>query len=211
MPEMREFYDISPEISARTAVFPGDTPFRRDVSLDFARGDNLLLSAITTTVHIGAHADAPNHYHRDGVGIGERDPRLYIGECQVISVSVPRGTRLKPSDLGGKTIRATRVLFRTGSYPDPERWNGDFNSFSPELVEALARGGVRLMGIDTPSIDPADDKRLETHNAVFRNDMAVLEGLVLDHVPEGVYTLAALPLRLKDADASPVRAVLWKS
>ena len=79
---------------------------------------------------------------------------------------------------------------------------------SPELVAMLYQQGVRLIGIDTPSIDPFDDKALLSHNAVAERDMAVLEGIVLEDVPLGEYTLVALPLKLEGCDASPVRAVL---
>jgi arylformamidase len=102
------------------------------------------------------------------------------------------------------------VLFKTRSFPNPDRWTSDFASLSPELIEKLAGQGVRLVGIDTPSIDPAEDKALESHQAVLRNDMAILEGIVLDDVAEGEYQLVALPLRIAGADASPVRAVLLR-
>src|SRR5205823_2726744 len=88
------------------------------------------------------------------------------------------------------------------------RWNSDFASLSPELITELAREGVVLVGIDTPSVDPEQSKLLESHQALFETKMAVLEGIVLDQVDEGLYGLMALPLKLKDLDASPVRAVL---
>ena len=75
-------------------------------------------------------------------------------------------------------------------------------------MENLASQGVVLVGIDTPSIDLSQDKLLESHQAVARNDMAILEGIVLDGVAPGNYTLIALPLKIEGADASPVRAVL---
>ncbi len=200
--------DISPVVSAKTAVFPGDTPYARAIALDFAQGHNLLLSSITTTVHIGAHCDAPNHYDPSGAAIDARPLDYYLGPCEVVRVKVGRNERITPAHLGGRAPRAPRVLFHTGTFPDPDQWNGDFASLSAPLVEWLAERGVRLVGIDTPSVDPAEDKILESHRAVFARDLAVLEGIVLDHVPEGLYTLVALPLRLAGADASPVRAVL---
>lgn len=204
-----EYYDLSPEISEATAVFPGDTAYSRTVSLAFEKGDNLGLSHVQSTVHVGAHADAPSHYRRGGQAIDARPLDYYMGPAQVVGVSASRGRRIGPGDLKAK-ITAPRVLFRTESFPDPEHWNGDFNSLSPELIHALADQGVVLVGIDTPSVDPADSKPLETHQALFERDMAVLEGLVLRGVPDGLYRLVALPLRLKGADASPVRAILLK-
>lgn len=211
------YFDISPLIAENTAVFPGDTAFQRKIALDFSKGDNLLLSSISSTLHIGAHADAPNHYHKDGKSIADRELHYYLGQCEVISVNLPRGARIRPKDIA--KVKAKRVLLKTNSYPNPAKWTGDFNSLSAELVENLANQGVLLVGIDTPSIDPSDDKNLESHSAVFKHDMAVLEGIVLQHVPDGLYSLIALPLKLERADASPVRAILlperesnlWKS
>jgi arylformamidase len=206
-----KLWDISPVIAEDLAVFPGDLPFSREISLSFERGHYLTLSSIRTTLHLGAHADSPSHYHPQGKGIDEVSLEPYLGLCQVIQLNLPRGERIFPRLLEGMKIEAARVLFRTGSFPDPRAWNDDFNSLSPELVEFLADRGVRLVGIDTPSIDPADSKALESHQAIFRRSLAVLEGLVLEKVPAGLYSLIALPLRLNKADASPVRAILLES
>jgi arylformamidase len=200
--------DISPIIDASIRVFPGDTPYVRTINEDIASGSNITLSDIRTTVHVGAHADAPSHYLLDGADIAARQLHYYLGPCSVIHVDGVRGRRIVPDDLAGKRIMATRVLLRTGSYPDPRAWNDDFASISPELVDWLHGMGVILIGIDTPSVDPADSKELEAHQALARHDMANLEGLVLDDVAEGGYELIALPLRLAGADGSPVRAVL---
>lgn len=204
---MPRLIDISPPLSEAIAVWPGDVPFSRSVGLSIAGGANIDLSAVTTTVHVGAHTDAPSHYVAGGAGIGERDLAYYYGPCQVVVARVARGERVRPEHLADDIV-APRVLIRTGTFPDPNRWNTDFASLSPELVEAVAERGGVLVGIDTPSIDRFDDKVLITHQAVARRDMAVLEGIVLDHVPPGTYTLVALPLRIPGADASPVRAVL---
>lgn len=204
---MTDIIDISPVVSERIGVWPGDVPYRHEVSLHLGAGDNLTLGAMHTTFHVGAHADAPRHYALDGQAIGERDLSLYYGPCQVIEVDLPRNRRVLPQHLT-TPIAQPRVLFKTGSFPNPEDFGDDFNSLSPELVDFAAARGVRLLGVDTPSIDLFDDKKLESHMAVARHDMAVLEGLVLSHVEPGEYLLIALPLRLHDADASPVRAAL---
>ncbi len=201
-----DLIDISPLISESSAVFPGDTPFKRSISMDFSLGHHLGLSSIQTTVHIGAHTDAPNHYSEQGVGIAKRDLHFYIGHCQVIHVEIAPGQRIRPSHI--KEITSNRILFKTNSFPDPNNWNEDFNSLSAELIDFLKNKNVILVGIDTPSIDPANDKELESHKSIAANDMAILEGIVLEHVKPGHYELIALPLKLKDADASPVRAIL---
>ncbi len=201
-------YDISPPIDRAIRVWPGDTPFARTINLDIEGGSNITLSDIRTTVHVGAHTDAPNHYVAGGDDIASRPLDFYIGRCAVVSVDVRRGERITPHHIEGKVINAPRVLFHTGTFPDPRDWNDDFASLSPELVDALHHQGVMLIGIDTPSVDPFDSKALEAHQAFAHHDMAILEGVVLDGVDDGVYELIALPLRLVSADASPVRAVL---
>jgi len=202
--------DISPPISADLAVWPGDVPFQRAINLSIDAGANIDLSSIHTTVHLGAHTDAPSHYQAGGAGIAARDLSYYLGDAQVMRVSVGPSERVRPEHLTAP-ITAHRVLFRTGSYADPNSFNPEFCSLSPALIEQLAGEGVRLVGIDTPSIDPVDSKDLPSHAMVAAHNMAILEGIVLDDVPDGVYTLVALPLAIVGADASPVRAVLVES
>ncbi len=201
------YIDISPVLSERIAVWPGDVSFSRSVALSIAKGANLDLSSIRTTLHVGAHADAPSHYAADGASIEERDLSPYLGRCQVVRVDVARGARIRKADIE-VPIEAPRVLFATGSFPDPEQFNEDFCSFDPDLIDTLASQGVCLVGIDTPSVDPFDDKELRAHQALYRHDLANLEGIVLDGVQPGFYELIALPLRIEGADAAPVRALL---
>jgi arylformamidase len=200
-------YDISPPITSRLKVWPGDSPPTREVLLDMHRGDNLTLSTLRATVHLGAHADAPSHYGAGAPAIDERGLDCYLGPCQVVRVAAARGARVAPEQLPGP-VRAPRVLIATGTFPDPEVFNTDFAALSPELVRRLHEQGVQLIGIDTPSVDLFESNDLPSHQAFLRYDMAILEGLVLNGVPEGVYELIALPLRLVAFDASPVRAVL---
>lgn len=204
--------DISPVLSPRVAVWPGDVGFSRAVNLSIADGANIDLSAITTTVHVGAHTDAPSHYAADAASIEARSLDLYYGSCLVVRVDVQRGARVHPDDLPDP-VRAreslpARLLIATGSFPDPDTFNEDFCSLSPELARWAHARGVRLLGIDTPSVDPCHDAELHTHSEIARLDMAILEGVVLDHVAPGEYTLIALPLKIEGADASPVRAAL---
>jgi len=202
-----KIYDISPPISSSLKVWPGDTPPSREVLLDMKQGANLTLSTLHSTVHVGAHADAPSHYGADAPTIDKRKLDIYLGRCQVVRVGVERSTRIPPTAVKAP-VRAERVLFATGTYPDPNAFNEDFAALSVELIEHLHRQGVRLVGIDTPSVDLFSSKDLPAHKTCLKHDLAILEGLVLKKVPDGIYELIALPLRLVGFDASPVRAVL---
>ena len=212
-------YDITPRITPKLAVWPGDTAPGREVLMDMVRGDNIPLSTLRATVHLGAHADGPNHYGKDAPAIDERALDYYLGPCQVIRVDVSRATRITvsmlPSAIQASRSESTihlepRVLFATGTYPDPENWNADFAALSVELIDFLHERGINTVGIDTPSVDLSDSKDLPAHKAMLKHNMSILEGLVLKDVPEGTYELIALPLPLVGFDASPVRAILRK-
>ena len=200
-------YDITPAVTAALAVWPGDTSPSREVLADLKRGDNITLSTLRATVHLGAHADAPSHYGRDAASIEARPLDLYLGPCRVVCIPSERGTRIPPSAIPSH-VRDERVLIATGTYRDPERFNEDFAALDPATVDLLHERGARLVGIDTPSVDLFSAKSLVAHARFLAHDMAILEGLVLAHVPEGTYELIALPLKLAGFDASPVRAVL---
>lgn len=200
-------YDITPRITESLKVWPGDTPPSREVLCDMKKGANITLSTLHATVHLGAHVDGPNHYGVDAPSIEQRSLDLYLGKCQVIRVDVARHERISAKHVA-QNIGAERVLLATGTYPDPYAFHEDFAALSVDLIDYLAERGVRLVGIDTPSVDLFDSKDLPAHKAILGHDMAILEGVVLSDVPEGFYELIALPLPLVGFDASPVRAIL---
>ena len=204
---MPRILDISPLISPRLKVWPGDHAFVRKSVILPTEGGPVDVGNIFTTLHLGAHADAPSHYVPGGPAIAEVDLGAYLGLCEVIQVDVAPGGRILPGHLKAP-IRAPRVLFKTGSYPDSEAFREDFAALSPELVGALKAQGALLAGIDTPSVDPFASAALESHHALAGADMRVLEGLRLEGVEPGLYFLSALPLRIEEGDGSPVRAVL---
>ncbi len=200
-------FDITPAISESLAVWPGDTPPTREVLCDIADGSNVTLSTLRATVHLGAHADGPNHYGLGAPSIDERSLDYYLGRCQVVRVDASPKERITPAMIPD-TIRAERILLATGTFPDPNNFNEDFAALSPALVDTFHERGVKLIGIDTPSVDLFDSTDIPAHQAFLRNDMAILECLALKNVPAGDYELIALPLKLVGFDGSPVRAVL---
>jgi arylformamidase len=220
---MRTVWDISPPISPGTPVFPGDTPYSQQWTAQIGPGCPVNVSAITMSAHLGAHADAPLHYSaaEDALPIGAVSLDPFLGPCRVIHVIAAAETvrarprLITPDDLrhavaGGPPLLPVlppRVLVRTYAR-SPAVWDPHFAAFAPETIAWLASLGVTLVGIDTPSVDPADSKTLDSHQQLLRHDMRVLENLVLDDVAPGDYELIALPLKLTGADASPVRAIL---
>jgi arylformamidase len=209
--DRRPVIDISPPLDDGIAVFPGDTPLSREVLLDSSRGDSLTLSSLRGTVHLGAHVDAPLHYAQSGSSIDQLPLELFVGRCRVIRTPAAPRARVSweaVSNALGDGEPTERLLLATDSYPDPTRFQDGFAALDPEAVRRLGAKGVRLLGVDTPSVDPADSKDLPAHEACRETGITILEGLALDRVHEGLYELSALPLRLIGFEASPVRAVL---
>ena len=166
------------------------------------------MSEITLSPHVGAHADAPLHYDPQGATIGDLDLAPFLGRCRVIH-AIARGPLIEwPHIAHAVDNLPPRVLVRTYHRAPVDRWDDALAAYAPATIERLAALGVKLIGIDTASIDPADSKTLDSHQVIRRHGLRVLENLVLDEVPEGDYELIALPLKLVSADASPVRAVL---
>lgn len=203
----RQIIDISPTLSEATAVWPGDITLSRQIQTEIKDGSPIYLSSLNTTVHVGAHADAPSHYQQNAADIDAVDLTPYIGPCHVITVTSKDLVRVDDvKNLLPK--KPQRVLLRTQTFPDPNHFNTDFAAIAPETIAALASVGCVLIGIDTPSVDPFSSKTMSAHLALLKAGMRNLEGLVLHHVRDGEYELIALPLKLKGFDGSPVRAVL---
>lgn len=205
---MDSLWDISPPVHAGAPVFPGDTAYAQQWSARIGPGCPVNVSALTLSPHVGAHADAPLHYDPQGAAIGALELAPYLGHCRVIHAIGVRPLIRWEHLAHAVHELPPRVLVRTCERMPVDAWDPALAAFAPETVERLADAGVRLIGIDSASIDPADSKSLPSHQVIRRRDLRVLENLLLDAVPEGDYELIALPLKLTTADASPVRAVL---
>jgi arylformamidase len=167
------------------------------------------VATLTLSPHTGAHADAPLHYDPAGAPVGALDLDPYLGPCRVIhALGVAPLVHWEHLAHAIDERLPPRVLVRTYASMPVDRWDDALPAYAPQTIERLADRGVRLVGIDSASIDPASSKSLDSHQVIRRRDLRVLENLVLDEVPEGDYELIALPLKLATADASPVRAVL---
>ena len=204
-------YDITRMVSARTAVFPGDTPYSAELKWRMSDGAPVNLATITTTPHVGTHADAYFHYSAHGKHPAEMPLGAYIGPARTISVSKRRGELTESDFPAGRLDGIKRLLIHTWVSEQPDdKWIDDIPYPSVRLIETLGKRGVVLLGVDVSSVDSIDSASLPGHHALERLGMVNLENLTLRGVPDGDYELIALPLKLDDpyTCASPVRAVL---
>jgi arylformamidase len=201
-------YDISVAVRLGTPEWPGDTPFGCGWTARIVDGASVNLSSVSGSPHVGTHADAPLHV-RDGWPATDSLPLAsFLGPALVIDVSA---SRAGPLDLSAEDPRLEgieRLLLRTGRSIAEGRFPDAWPALSAATAAALAARGLRLLGVDAPSVDERESRSLEVHQALFGGGASVLENLDLRSVPEGRYELIAPPQRLVGLDAAPVRAVL---
>lgn len=200
--------DITRTLNPQIAVWPGDTPFQIARALNLADGASVNLTTLTLSAHTGSHADAPRHFSDAGLALADLPLEPFWGPAQVVTVH--KTGPLEPADFAGYDLgRAPRLLVRTpvGAL-DPMQFPAAYAYPSPALADLLGRLGIVLFGSDCPSMDAVDSTALPGHHALWRAGVAILEGLDLTAAPDGLYELAALPLKIAGGDGSPVRAVL---
>lgn len=200
--------DISIAMAPGTPEWPGDTPFTCTWSWRMARGDSVNVSAITASPHVGTHADAPVHIHDEWPAAEELPLDAFHGPAHVRTVSAERDL-LDIDDIPDlPAAPIERLLLRTGASiaagTFPDRWP----ALAPDAARALVERGLRLLGVDAPSVDPRTSTELPVHHEIFRGGACVLENLDLHGIADGAYELTAYPMKIVGADAAPVRAVL---
>lgn len=206
---MNPWIDISQVLDEKIPVWPGDTPFRYNVSWSITESGSVNVGEINMSTHTGTHIDAPYHFDDQGKKVIELDLSLYIGEATV--VNAPNLESIGIKDLENMPLQGVkRLLLKTGAWRDRSVFPEAIPHIEPGLAAFLAERGVQLLGLDLPSVDPLDSKELRAHHELNAHGIHILEGLVLDGTEPGEYELAALPLPLAEADGSPVRAVIRK-
>ncbi|MRH42739.1 arylformamidase [Aquibacillus halophilus] len=202
-----KWIDISQPLTNSIAHWPEDTPFTNQLTYSKEQTGSVNIGQMTTSLHIGTHVDAPYHFDNKGKKIIDMDVNYYIGRAKVIDVSdvdVIDGRVLEDFSLDG----VERLLLKTSLKSRPELFPEKITKLEPEIVPILVEKGVKLLGVNMPSVDPIDSKDLLCHHALHQHGIYILENLVLDDVPEGDYNLIALPLAIAEGDGSPVRAVI---
>ncbi|MSR55239.1 MAG: arylformamidase [Gemmataceae bacterium] len=206
MPSSPEIIDISRPLQNSTACWPGDEPFSFRLSWKMADGSTVNVGAIQASVHTATHCDSPFHYDDQGPKIEQLPLDTFIGPAHVVDVRDTTRWRERVEQLDFS--ETPRVLFHTGGWPDTSVFPDPIPVMELDLPDWLADRGVRLIGVDVPSVDGIHSKTLEIHHALKRRGILIVEGLWLNDVPVGRYEFVGLPLKIVGGDGSPLRAVL---
>ena len=201
------FIDITHPHSNALAPWPGDTPFNFQFAARLRDGASCNVGRLTCSIHTGTHADAPFHYNDAGLTIDALPPELFIGPARVFAAA--GRDQITREVFAGLDARATpRVLVRTNACDDKTEFPARIPTLAPDVPAWLGAQGVRLIGLDVPSVDQVDDPSMRIHHLLDAANILILENLDLRGAAPGVYELIALPLKIAGADGSPIRAVL---
>ncbi|WP_028775686.1 arylformamidase [Shimazuella kribbensis] len=202
-----KIYDISEPLFNGMTVWPEDTEYQYRLSSVLSSDSIANVGAVSFSMHTGTHIDAPFHFDKNGKKVHELDLSIYIGPSKVIHL-------LKKPFITIEDLKAfplhdvKRLLIRTDSWTDKSSFPNTFTYIEPNVAKFLQEQGIFLLGLDVPSVDPAESNTLAAHHALHESEIHILERVVLSDIPEGDYELTALPLPIANGDGSPVRAVL---
>lgn len=200
--------DISQPLRDGIPPWPDDTEFRFEPTAKLGENGSVVnVGKFVVSCHTGTHIDASFHFDGEGKKVLDLEPEVYVGDARVIEV--PGVESIGERELGEHELEGvSRLLIKTASWRNRDEFPSRITHLRPGAAPFLASKGVRLVGVDVPSVDAIESKELAAHHALHEHGIHILEGIVLDNVSPGDYELIALPLPLRDADGSPVRAVL---
>jgi arylformamidase len=211
-------WDISRTLSNDLAEWPGDEPCRFRLTAEKTKGASVNLGAISMSVHNGTHADARFHFDTNGESIEKVPLQTYLGRATVVDLwqafldsKEKRLITIEDLRPSAEAIAATsRILVKTGRWTDSTAFPKQIPVIAADVPAWLQKNGVKLLGLDLPSVDEIDSKSLQNHHALAHAGIAIIESLDLSNVASGIYQLAALPLKIAGGDGAPIRAILWR-
>lgn len=206
----KEIYDISCHLSPELAVFPDDPTFKAEPVASIPE-KGYAMSRLTMGSHLGTHLDAPSHILEGKESIENIPLEKFVGKCQVLNIKNPE--KISSTDLSPYRIRSgDMVLFKTrnSGLLQLNEFQENYVYLTPEAARDLADSRVKLVGLDYFTIDSIKDENFSAHKILLSKGIPILEGIDLSKIDEGYYTLVCFPLKIKNGDGSPTRAVLLR-
>src|SRR5207237_2144284 len=213
-----KLWDVSRTLSNDLAEWPGDVPFHFKLTREISKGGSVNLGAISMSVHNGTHADARFHFETDGEMIEKAALEIYMGRAAVVDLAEAFSQSSEKHLITLKDLRphseeiaeTSRLLIKTNRWKDSTVFQKQIPVIAADIPLWLQKNGVKLLGMDLPSVDEIDSKSLQTHHALADAGIAIVESLDLSGVASGIYQFAAPPLKIAGGDGAPMRAILWR-
>ena len=212
-----KIYDISRTLSADLPPWPGDKAFRYQLNGRISEGSSVNVGSIEMSLHNGTHGDATYHFDDNGWTMEEAKLETYFGPAMVVDLTAKYAGGAMPKieiadlqHLSGDFATAPRLLLKTGVWKDAKVFPPRIPVVALGVPAWLQERGVKLLGLDVPSVDEIEAKELVNHHAIGAAGIHIVESLELSAIDAGRYNFVALPLKIAGGDGSPVRAILWR-
>jgi len=207
----KNVYDISVTLGSESIDYPGDTPFSREMIEEIKTGASYDLSKLVMSAHSGTHIDFPSHFIPGGKSANEYQAREFMFPAHVVNITDKES--IQPSELEKVVIKPRdALLLRTANsitgICKSGRWSERYAHLSLEAARFCIRRRVGLLGIDYATIEKYGDESFPAHREILGTNILILEGINLEDVPTGKYTLFCFPLKIQNSEACPTRAVL---
>lgn len=210
-------FDISRALSDQAPPWPGDVPFRYQWNGRIAEGSSVNVGSVSMSLHHGTHGDAKFHFDDEGWTMEQAQLESYFGAAIVVDLSpkylgeaMPHFEIADFAGVGEELRNAPRLILKTNVWRDWRVFPTRIPTVAPDLPRWLQERGVKLLGLDVPSVDEIDAKRLVNHRALGAAGISIVESLDLSAISAGRYNFVGLPLKIAGADGSPLRAILWR-
>ena len=206
---IREVIDISMEISEDMMVYKNrkENLPKITTTRDFTDSD-AFETAMTIGMHTGTHLDCPLHIIEGGKTMDSLSLQQVVVPCQVLDMTNVEGG-ITRKDLEHKRVQRDHFILLKTKNSFEEEFNFSFVYLSASGAGYLKEQGVRGVGIDGLGIE-RDQPEKNTHKILLESDIIIIEGLRLEKAEEGEYLLIAAPMKIKGAEAAPVRAMLLR-
>lgn len=207
-------YDLSVPLRNGMHYWPGDPAPELKRMQDHERGDAWTASHWSSSLHIGTHVDAPLHRIRGGKSIDAVDPETFIGRAYVADLTgVAKAITAQDLEGAGIPVETQRLLLKTrnGALWEREGFQKDYVGLSDDGAQWIVQHSIRLVGMDYLGADVFLTDTAPAHDILLGNGVIIVEGLLLQDVPAGWYTLICLPIKVQNTDGAPARAILIDS
>ena len=207
--------DLTLTISNNLPMFPG-SPKPQFISWTTLDKDGYNLELLFLSSHSGTHMDAPYHFIKNGKKIHEIPASRFANDAVLIKLRKKENQPITKNDIisfekkHGKISKNATIVFSTGWHK--KLHSNNYFTKNPGLSVSAAKylvtKKINLVGIDSPSIDSGTDSKFTVHKILSKNNILIVENLTnLEKIKKNYFKLVVLPLKLKDATGSPVRAI----
>ena len=209
--------DLTLTISDKIPTFPG-SPHPTFIPWENIKEDGYNLEVLFLSSHTGTHMDAPHHFLEKGTKIHEISLEKLVSEAALIQCRKSNNQSITKADIQkfekkhGKIENFSSVIFYTGWQRNLQKkyYFTKHPGLSVSAAKYLATKKISLVGVDSPSIDLGKDSKFSVHQIFAKKGMLIVENLAnLNKIKLPTFHLVILPLKLKNATGSPVRAIAF--